>query len=47
MKLFKTMEHYGVLRLEKIKCILLLKNNNCNEIIGFPPGTNHDYDETD
>lgn len=45
--LFKRMEHYGVLCLEKIKCILLLKNENRNEILGFPPGRNYDYDETD
>lgn len=45
--LFKIMEHYGVLRLEKIKCILLLKNVDQNEILGFPPGNNYDYDEAD
>lgn len=41
------MEHYGVLRLEKIECILLLKNVDQNEILGFPLGRNYDYDEAD
>lgn len=41
------MEHYGVLRLEKIKCILLLKNVDQIEILGFPPERNYDSDETD